>query len=224
MTMRRVVLMVAATCAALLTPTASVFAQTGSPCANGKVALVNANRIMASIPAYVQAEALLAKEADGYRAELAKQKAALDSAGAAYSDRATLLTASQKTAEMKKLQEQNDALQKHIADLTAKADQRQAELLQPISVRVQEMLDGMRAELNCAIIFDVSAAGGIASADKSLDLTDRMIDRLKAPDPATKPVVNPPVKPPTGGGIKPPGGGGGGGGTEPLAAPTPTKP
>jgi outer membrane protein len=221
--MRREVLKVAVSCAVLLLLASAASAQAGSPCANGKVALVNAQRILASIPAYVQAESLLAKEADGYRAELAKQKAALDSAGAAYSDKSTLLTASQKTAEMRKLQDQNDVLQKHVADLTTKAEQRQAELLQPITGRVQEVLDGLRAELNCAIIFDVSAAGGIASADKSLDLTDRVIERLKAADPGAKPVVKPPVKPATGG-IKPPGGGGGGGGPELLDAPTSAKP
>ena len=215
--MRRDVLKVAAVCASLLMPAASAFAQTGSPCLNGRVALVNAQRILASIPAYVQAEGLLAKELEAYKAELAKQQGAFDSARVAYSEKAALLTATQKAAEVKKLQEQNDNLQKRAADLDAKVSQRQAELLQPIQMRVQEVLDGTRAELNCAIIFDVSAGTGIASADKSLDLTDRVIDRLKAADPAAKV----PAKPPTGGGIKPPGGGGGG---ELLPATTPTQP
>lgn len=213
--MRRDVLMVAAACAALLMPAANAFAQTGSPCTNGRVALVNAQRILASIPAYVQAESLIAKEVDAYKTELAKQQGSFDSARVAYSEKATLLTASQKAAEVKKLQDQNDNLQKHAADLDAKVNQRNAELLQPLQTRVQEMLDGVRAELNCAIIFDVSSGTGIASADKSLDLTDRVIDRLKAADPAAKP----PAKPVTSGGIKPPGGGG-----EPPAATTPTTP
>lgn len=217
--MRRNVLMVTAACAALLLPTANAAAQTASPCANGRVALVNAQRIMASIPAFVQAESLLAKEVDGYKAELAKQQAAFDSARVAYSDKSTLLTASQKAVEVKKLQDQSDLLQKHQVDLEGRVNQRQAELLQPIQTRVQEVLDGMRAELNCAVIFDVAAGGaGIASADKSLDLTDRVIDRLKAADPAAKA----PVKPPTGTGIKPPGGGGDD--VELPTAMTPTQP
>ena len=219
--MRRDVLMVAVLCAALLVPAANASAQTGSsPCTNGnKTALVNAQKILGSIPAYVQAESLLAKEVDGYDAEIAKQKNSLDSAGNAYSDASTMLTASQKTAAMRKLQDQNDALQKHIADLKTKVNQRQAELLQPIQTRVQEVLDGMRAALNCSIIFDVSpgAGAGIASADKSLDLTDRVIDLLKSSDPAAKPPIKPPAP-----GIKPPGGGGGGG--ELPAATTPAAP
>lgn len=215
MTMRREVLMISAACLALLAPATALTAQTGSPCVNGnKVALVNAQRILASIPAFVQAESLLAKEVDGYQADLAKQQASFDSARAAYSENATMLNAGAKSAAMKKLQDQNDALQKHATDLRAKADQRSAELVDPIRTRVQEVLDGMRAELNCSIVFDVSANAGIASADKSLDLTDRVIDRLRA---AAGPTPTP-GKPPAGGGIKPPAGGGGGGGDLPADA------
>ena len=39
----------------------------------------------------------------------------------------------------------------------------------------------MRAEGNYAMIFDVSAQGGnIVAADQSLDLTDKVIEQLKA--------------------------------------------
>jgi hypothetical protein len=58
----------------------------------------------------------------------------------------------------------------------------------------------MRAEYGCSLIFDANTQGsGIASVDKSIDLTQRVIDRLKAAGdgPAT-----PAAKPPTG--IKPP--------------------
>jgi Skp family chaperone for outer membrane proteins len=223
MTMHRNTLLAAALSATLLVPAASALAQAGSPCTNGRVALVNSQRILGSIPEYVQADSLLGKDYEAYRADLAKQQAAFDSARVAYSDRATLLTAAQKAAEVKKLQDQNDNIQKHMADLEGKMQQRRAELEQPILTRVQDMLDGLRAELNCAIIFDVAAQGtqssGIASADKSLDLTDRLIERLKVP--GALPAKVPPKTPPaSGGGIKPPGGGGG----EPPAATSPAQP
>jgi Skp family chaperone for outer membrane proteins len=213
-------MLVAVACAALLTPAMSASAQAGSPCANGnKVALVNAQRILGSIPAYMQAESLLAKEVAGYKADIDKQKNSLDSASNAYSEGATMLNTAGKTAAMRKLQDQNDALQKHAADLESKAGAHQAELLQPIQIRVQEVLDGVRAALSCSIVLDVSpgAQAGIASADKSLDITDRVIELLKGTTATT------PAKPPTAGGIKPPGGGGGGGGELPAAA-LPAKP
>jgi Skp family chaperone for outer membrane proteins len=221
--MRRTML-VAVACAVLLVPVASLQAQAGSPCSNGnKVALVNSARVLSSIPAYLQAESLFTKEMDGYKADITKQRAALDSASNAYAENSTLLNSAAKNAAMKKLQDQNDALQKHMADLQAKADQRQAELVQPIQTRVQEVLDGVRALLGCSIVFDVGpqAQSGIASADKTLDITDRVIDLLRSTSPAP---VKPADKPPAPGGIKPPGGGGGGGGGELPAAALPATP
>ena len=43
------------------------------------------------------------------------------------------------------------------------------------------VIEAVRAEGNYAIIFDVSATGGsIVAADQSLDLTDKVIEKLKA--------------------------------------------
>lgn len=206
--MRREVQLVIAVCVAALVPSARAMAQGGSPCTNGnKIALVNAQQILASIPAYAQAESLLAKETEGYRAQLTKEKSSLDSAGAVYTDKLPLYNAAQKTAEMKKLNDRNDALQKHVADLDSKMSQRTNDLMGPIQARVQAVLDGLLAAYNCSIFFDVSSGVGIASADKSLNITDRVIEMLK--DPNAKPAATTPGKPPAGG-IKPPGGGGGG--------------
>ena len=197
--MRRHNLMVAAASAALLLAPATVRAQ-GSPCATSKVAIVQGAYILNSMPKYVQAESLLVKDQDAYKLDIAKLQGALDSASAAYQDKATLLSATAKAAEQKKLQDQYTQLQQHTAELEQKFAARRQELVKPIEDRVQEIIDGMRAEFGCAIIFDANAQGSsIASVDKSVDLTQRVIDRLKAAGDAP---VTPGTKPPTG--IKPP--------------------
>ena len=198
---RTVFLLVPAVCALLTLPARDLAAQGTSPCAKAGVAFVSSNQILASIPAYVAADSLVKKDVAAYQVELQKLKGSLDSASQVYAEKSTLLSATQKAAEMKKLQAQNDALNARVAELDGKVTARRNELLQPIELRVTDVLDGLRAELNCAMIFDVSNGAGIASADKSLDLTQRIIDRLKAADAAKT------VKP-AGGGIKPPGGGG----------------
>ncbi len=38
----------------------------------------------------------------------------------------------------------------------------------------------MRAERNLAVIFDIGSPGNIVSADRSLDITQTVIDRLRA--------------------------------------------
>jgi Skp family chaperone for outer membrane proteins len=194
---RRDVLML--TAAALLLTPAMVRAQ-GSPCATGKVAIVQGLAILNSMPKYLQAESLLVKDQDAYKLEIAKLQGALDSASASFQDKATLLSATAKGAEQKKLQDQYAQLQQHTAELEQKFAARRQELVAPIEQRVQDMIDGMRAEYGCAVIFDANAQGSsIASVDKSIDLTQRVIDRLKA---AGDGPAGTPVKPPTG--IKPP--------------------
>lgn len=187
------------TAAALLLAPAIARAQ-GSPCATSKVAIVQGAMILNSMPKYLQAESLLVKDQDAYKLEISKMQGALDSASAAFQDKAALLSATQKTTEQRKLQDQYTQLQQHTAELEQKFTARRQELVAPIEQRVQDMIDGMRAEYGCALILDANAQGsGIASIDKSIDLTQRVIDRLKA---AGDGPVTPATKPP---GIKPPG-------------------
>ncbi len=187
--------MTAASCAVLMLPARVMIAQ--SPCTKSGFAFVSAGAIMASIPEFLQADSLVAKDKAAYTLEIAKLKGSLDSESQAYSDKSTLLNAAQKAAEIKKLQAKGEAYQQRGNELEQKLAARSDELLQPIRLQVQAVLDGMRAEMNCFVIFDVSGGQGglgIASADKSLDLTQLVIDRLKAARPA-KPPVKPAGKP-----------------------------
>lgn len=178
---------------ALMIAAAPAVAQ--SPCATSKVAYLNGAQILANMPEYVAADSQLRIEERGYQADIAKQSAALDSIGLALQDKAALMSATQKASESKRFRERQDSLQAHVNDLQQRAGQRRQQVLQPIEARVTDVIDGLRAELQCSIIFDVSnQAAGIASADKSLDLTSRVIDRLKSAAPAG----TPPKKPPEG--------------------------
>ncbi len=187
--MRRNVLMVIATCAVmvlvaqLVLPTPNLRAQGTSPCAKTGFAFVSSTAILSSIPEWLAADSLVQKDKAAYTTELAKQQGALDSAARVYQDKSTLYNQAQKAAEIKKLEGQRDQLSAHASELDGKMTARSNELFQPITLRVQAVLDGMRAELNCVVIFDVMGGNGglgIASADKTVDLTDRVVARLKA--------------------------------------------
>ncbi|HEY4321156.1 MAG TPA: OmpH family outer membrane protein [Gemmatimonadales bacterium] len=205
MTMRRDVMQVTSLlCTAALLP-AALIAQ--SPCATSHVAFVSSGQILASMKSYVVADSQLNAQQLSYKAEVDKQSGVLDSMYNALNEKATLMTPSQKQAEGKKLQDMQAALQQRVKDLTKQSTDDRTRLLGPMEQQVQDVIDGVRAELNCAMIFDVSSQTGIASADKSLDLTQRIIDRLAE---ANKPVAAPSKPAPTG--IRPP------------AASTPHKP
>ncbi|HKV74733.1 MAG TPA: OmpH family outer membrane protein [Gemmatimonadales bacterium] len=145
-----------------------------------KVAFVNVRAVLSGTPEYAKAESLFAKEIEGYRAELAKLQASLDSAGQDFEQASVLLSPSARTAKRKELEEKNRQLEARNQEIQQKAAARERELLDPIQSKVSVLIEAIRAEGGYAMIFDVSGQTGIVAADKSLDLTAQLAARLKA--------------------------------------------
>ena len=154
----------------------------GSRAEAQKLAFVNTQLILKEAPGFVQAESTFTREVEGYRSEAARLQATLDSAAAAFNRDAVLLSPSAREAKRKELETQQTQLEARMTELRDRANQRQEELLNPITARIQTVIDGIRAEGNYSMIFDIATLGsGIISADRSLDLTQTVIQRLQAP-------------------------------------------
>lgn len=146
-----------------------------------RIGFVNIQAILKATPGYAKAESTFAKELDGYRAEVQKLQAGLDSAAQDFEAQSAVLSPSQRTQRRKDLEAQQEKLQQRTQELQQKAATRERELLDPIQARVNSVIEGIRAAGNYAIIFDVSAPGnGIVTGDKSLDLTQRVLQQLQA--------------------------------------------
>jgi Skp family chaperone for outer membrane proteins len=166
-------------CAITILPAAVVAQGTGG-CT--KIAYVVGRAILEQTPGYTAANAALQKEIDGFRGQVERANARVDSAAASLEQRSVMLSATAKQAEVKKVQAMRDSVDATTTEMQQKASQRRDDLLKPYEDRVQAVLDGLRAGGNFCYIFDVSAPGNaILSADKSLDLTQKAIDQLKAP-------------------------------------------
>ncbi len=148
---------------------------------NPKVAYVNTQAILKQTPGYVKAESTFTKELATYRVEVQKLQASLDSAASDFDQQSVMLSPTQRAAKRKDLQAQQQKLEQRTQELQQKAATRERELLEPIQTKVNSVIEGVRAAGNYAMIFDVSAPNnGIVTADKSLDLTQRVIQQLKA--------------------------------------------
>jgi len=78
------------------------------------------------------------------------------------------------------LQQMQQRLDQRANELQEKTQQRQRELMQPIQARVNAVIQGLRAEGNYALIFDADSPGSnIVAADPGLDITAKVIERLK---------------------------------------------
>lgn len=151
--------------------------QGGSP----KIAYVNTQAILKQTPGYVKAESTFTKELANYRIEVQKLQASLDSAASDFDQQSVMLSPTQRAAKRKDLQAQQQKLEQRTQELQQQAASRERELLDPIQSKVNSVIEGVRAAGNYAMIFDVSAPNnGIVTADKSLDLTQRVIQQLKA--------------------------------------------
>ncbi len=145
-----------------------------------KVGYINARAILLATPGYAQAESTYNRELAGFRGEVDRLQNSLDSAAADFEQKSVMLSATAKTAKRRELEQQRDRLEARATELRDKATQRESELLSPIHGRVNDAIEAIRAEGSYSIIFDVSANEGlIVAVDKSLELTQKVIDKLK---------------------------------------------
>ena len=149
--------------------------------AGAKIGYINARAVLLATPGFAQAESTYNRELVGFRAEVEKLQSSLDSAAADFEQKSVMLSATAKTARRRDLEEQRTKLEARAKELQDKAGQREQDLLSPIHSRVNEAIEAVRADGSYAIIFDVSANDGlIVAADKSLDLTEKVLDKMKA--------------------------------------------
>lgn len=145
-----------------------------------KVGYINARAILLATPGYAQAESTYNRELAGFRGEVDRLQNSLDSAAADFEQKSVMLSATAKTAKRRELEQQRDRLEARATELRDKATQRESELLSPIHGRVNDAIEAIRAEGSYSVIFDVSANEGlIVAVDKSLELTQKVIDKLK---------------------------------------------
>ena len=147
----------------------------------GKIAFINARAVLLATPGYAAAESLYNRELSGFRVEMERLQSTLDSAASDFEQKSVMLSATAKTAKRKDLEAQRTRLEQRANELRDKAAQREQELLAPLHGKVNDAIESVRAEGGYALILDVSANEGlIVAVDKSLEVTDKVIDKIKA--------------------------------------------
>lgn len=148
--------------------------------AGSRLAFVDSRRILVATPGYSAAEQAFAKERTAFGTEMQRLQASLDSATMDFEQQSVVLSPTQRQAKRTDLDAKRQQLEQRAQELQQKAQQRQAELLSPLEAKVNAVIDSVRMEGSYSMIFDVSAGNsGIIAADRSLDLTDRVIARIK---------------------------------------------
>jgi outer membrane protein len=160
-----------------------------------KIAFVNSQQILAGAPGRAEAEAAFEKEMLPVKDKLAKLQDSLQALQEGWTKEEPTLQGAAKEARLKALGEKQQTLQTQAQKLQDQAQQRQEELMAPIMEGVRKALDDVRMEGGYSFIFDVAAGAFIVSADKNLDITDRVVSKMRLSAPK---VIGAPAKPASG--------------------------
>ena len=146
-----------------------------------RIGIVASEIILRQTPGYAQAESTFNADMESWRQEVEILQTQLDSAVTAFDQQAVVLTPSARQAKQGELRQLQQRYQQRAGELQQRAEERRQELVGPLEDRIQRVIDGLRAERNLVIIFDVSAPGNnIVSADPVADLTTTVVRRLTA--------------------------------------------
>ena len=178
-----------------------------------KVAYLNSNQVLEGAPGRTEALAQFDKETLPVRTQMQRMQDSLQSLIGEYQKAAPQMSAAQRAQNESRLGAKQQEYQQRAQEMQQQAQARQEELMAPIMEQVNKVIQDVRSEDGYAFIFDAGAqVPFIVSADKNLDITTRVIDRLKSlgapklpattvmtPAPATvKPPATGPVAAPTG--------------------------
>ena len=173
-------------------------AGTASAQAAPKFGFINSAAILAEAPGREAAETRFKNEVTAYQAQLQRMSDSLQTMAAAFEREAPRLDSATRVSRAKVIQDREVAYQTRARDLDQQMQSRQAELIRPIMENLQKIIEQVRAEDGYAMIFDVaSQASVIVAADKNLDITQKVLARVKAA-PAPAPVAGAPTPQPAG--------------------------
>jgi outer membrane protein len=182
-----------------------------------KIAYIDSKKVLERAPGREAAENTFNKEMEASRAQMQRMGDSLQTMIADYQKVQGTLAANVREQREAAIRKRQEDYQNRAAQMEQRMQQRQVELVKPIMDQIRQVLDSIREADGYAFILDAgSDAGVIVAADRSLDITEKVISRLKPttaggsgarPDSAAKTppgprstpagVTRPPTRPPT---------------------------
>lgn len=181
--------------------------------AQHKVGYVDSRKILQEMPGRQQVEAKMRADIEGLGAREKKMVDSLNTLMSAFEKDSAKMSVEDRTKRFTAMQQYDAQYRDTLQALQAEAQEMQAAAMQPLFDQIKLALDELRAAEGLAMIFDIGAqANPIVAMDKNLDLSDKVIARLRTmptvrPAPAANPpAANPPAAKPAAGPVSQPAG------------------
>lgn len=145
-----------------------------------RVAFLNSEVILRQTPGYASAESTFTAEMRGFQQEVENLQQRLDSVVREFDQQSIVLSPTSRQEKVQEIRGMQQRFEQRSGELQQRAQERRSELVAPLEERIQSVIDGVRAERNLALVFDVaSPSNNIISVDRALDLTATVIRRLR---------------------------------------------
>ena len=145
-----------------------------------KIGYVDSKVILSRAPGRQAAEDQFNKEMETSRSQVQKMGDSLQTMIADYQKAQATLAANVREQRESAIRKKQEDYQARAGALDQQMQQRQMELVKPIMDQIRKVLDEIRQEDGYAFILDAgSEAGVIVAADRNLDITEKVITRLK---------------------------------------------
>jgi len=177
--MRKIVTIAAAAVGLALAAAAPLSAQAT---AVGKIGYIDSQRVIREAPGAAEARSTLEQEMTTSQTQLKAMDDSLSSMMQQYNQQSVLLSADAKRQKEEEIRAKQGSFQQRAQQLQDAWSQRQQAVMKPIMDKIQAAITELRAAEGYAIIFDMASEAMVA-ADPALDLTDKVIARLKAAAP-----------------------------------------
>jgi outer membrane protein len=160
---------------------------------------IRSSVLLDQAPGRVEAQAQFEKETAPYGEQIKRMRDSLTAMIDTYQKAQATLSATARDARGRDIQAKEAEYQRRTTDLQQKAQQREGELVQPILDRVKAAIEEVRVEGGYSFVFNADQGSSLVAMDKNLDLTDRVLTRLRASATATsKPAAGAPTAAPSG--------------------------
>jgi outer membrane protein len=144
-----------------------------------RVGYVDTRRVIQEAPGAQEARATMEREMQGWQQQLQAMDDSLRTIMTEHQQRSLVMSADARQRREQEIVQKQQGFEQRAQALQQQAGRRQQELMEPIMERVETVISDVRQSEGFAIIFDV-ASEAIVSADPALDITERVIARLKA--------------------------------------------
>ena len=157
---------------------APLAAQATTPAAL-KVGYINTARVIQEAPGTDSAQATLQREMASFQTQIKTMEDSLQALMTDYQSRQLVMSAEAKTRAEQNIRDKQQQFQQRAEQLRQQAQLRQQQIMDPIMQRIDAVITEVRKAEGFGIVLDASSEV-IVSADPALDLTEKVLARLKA--------------------------------------------